>query len=675
VRDAQLAPPRFHVAFAALGLAYLAIFSWVFFREQGAEWRAAQARFRKLEATVKNPHQLAQSARAAGVRQVWLPDLGRVDRCTTCHLGVDDPAFASAPAPFRSHPGTWLATHPVERYGCTVCHDGQGPATDYAHAGHQPGPGVERAMRPLETIEANCGACHRSLEPKDAPRLAEGRRLVVESGCVACHDIPGFETVSFRGPALDSLGYKVRPEWLEAWLKDPKSTLANSRMGNFRLSPAEISSLRALLLSQKTLAPLEPSGVDWKKADTEKGRALFGELRCVSCHAVNGRGGTMGPELTRIGDKVRRDWLFGYLKDPHREQPETAMLQYRLTDTEVRDLTAFLLDEYRTPGGEAEGAPAPYQDAHAVAEGRSVFVKRGCYGCHQLAGVRETGKIGPSLAGVADRDPEQLPYGGKAVRRTADNYIFLKVQQPDALGAPSLMPTFSFTPAQAATITMALASLRKADLPASRVVKKAPPPPYRPEGRFGELVVRYRCLSCHRIGGSGGDLSTVPLDRIGSQLQHDYLVDYLLNPGAVRVSVEARMPVFHMLKEEAKTIADHAAEVFLDDELDRYDAHFTAAEAGRGEQHYRQLGCVGCHQLNLQGGYVGPDLTNTGKRLRPGWIAAWLMAPNRYKPGTLQPDYGLSAADARALTAYLSGLGSSRNATARAAIARGGARP
>jgi mono/diheme cytochrome c family protein len=658
MRDPQFASPRLHVTFAALGLAFLAIFSWVFFREQGAEWRSAQARFRELQATLKNPHQLAQSAVAAGLQQVWLPDLGRVDRCTTCHLGVDDPAFAKAPALFRSHPGTWLTTHPVEKYGCTVCHGGQGEATDYSHAAHQPIAGVEHPMRPLETIEANCGACHRSLAPRDAPRLADGRRLVAESGCVACHDIPGFERVGFRGPALDSLGYKTRPGWLEGWLKDPKSYLANSKMGNFRLSDAEISSLRALLLSQKAQAPLEATGVDWKKADTANGKALFGEVRCVSCHAVNGRGGTMGPELSRIGDKVRREWLFSYLKDPHREQPDTAMLEYRLTDAQVRDLTEFLLEEFTTTDRGPEQAPAPSQDAHVVAEGRAVFVRRGCYGCHELAGIHEPGKIGPSLAGVADRDPEQLPYGGKAVRRTTESYIFLKLQQPDALGAPSLMPTFSFAPADAARITLALASLHKADLPASRVVKEAPPTPYRPRGPFGELVTRYRCLSCHRIGGSGGELSTVPLDRIGSQLQHDYLASYLMNPGAVRVSVEARMPVFHMRPEEAKTIADYAAATLLDDEMDRYDGHFTAADVSRGEQLYRQHGCVGCHQLALQGGYVGPDLSNTGQRLRPGWTAAWLMAPNRYKPGTLQPDYGLSAADARALTAYLSSLGS-----------------
>ncbi len=70
--------------------------------------------------------------------------------------------------------------------------------------------------------------------------------------------------------------------------------------------------------------------------------------------------------------------------------------------------------------------------------------------------------------------------------------------------------------------------------------------------RSGNWSTRYRCLSCHSVNGFGGDLSTVPLDRVGSQLQRDYVAKYLINPGAVRVSVEARMPVFHMLPDEAK---------------------------------------------------------------------------------------------------------------------------
>ena len=397
--------------------------------------------------------------------------------------------------------------------------------------------------------------------------------------------------------------------------------------------------------------------MDWKKADTANGRALFGELRCVSCHAVNGRGGTMGPELSRIGDKVGREWLFSFLKDPHRDQPDTQMLQYRLGDDQVRDLAAFLLEEYRTPGDRGRDRSRPLPGS-AWGDGRAGRLRAPRLPRMPSAGrCARDGQDRPSLAGIADRDPDQLPYGERVVRHTTDNYIFLKLLLPDALGPPSLMPTFAFTSAQAATITVALASLRKADLPSSRVVRGAAPAVYRPQGPFGALVSRYRCLSCHPIGGSGGGLSTVPLDRIGSQLQRDYLVRYLLNPGAVRVSIEARMPVFHMLPEEARTIADYAAGTFVDDRLDGYDAHFTQTEARRGAELYRQLGCVGCHQLRLHGGYVGPDLSDAGTRLRPGWTAAFLQNPGREKPGTLQPDYGLSPADTRALTAYVSGLG------------------
>lgn len=656
----NVAPPRLHVVFACLGVAFLLIFSWVLLHEGTTEWRSTQARFGRLQASVKNPHQLAQAASVGGLRQIWLPDLGRIDRCGTCHLGIDDPAFAAVPAPFATHPGTWLSTHPADRFGCTPCHDGQGGATDYTNAAHQPQPFVSRPMRPLETIEANCGACHRALDPPDAPRLAQGRRLIVEFGCFSCHEIPGFEGLTFRGPSLASIGYKVRSGWLAVWLHDPKAYLPQSKMGNFRLSTQEITSLQAFLLSQRAQPPLDSTGIDWKRADAANGRALFGELRCVSCHAVNGRGGTMGPELTKIGDKVQRDWLFSYLKDPHRVQPDTPMLQYRLTDEQLRDLTSFLFDEYGSAAAATEPPPVTYQDARLVAEGRAVFERRGCTSCHRLPGFKDTGRIGPSLAGIADRDPDELPYGSNIVRHTTDNYIFLKVLLPDTLGQPSSMPTFGFSPADAAQIALALASIRKADLPASYVVRRPAPAPYRPGGAFGELVDRYRCLSCHSVNGYGGDLSTVPFDRIGSQLRRDYVAKYLLNPGAVRVSVEARMPVFHMVPDEAKTIAEYFADVFVDDSLERYDARFTAVEVRRGQELYRRLGCQACHQLGTKGGYVGPELSTTGARLKPGWIAAWLSKPQTYRPDTLQPDYGLSPADARALTAYLSGSGADR---------------
>ena len=161
------APFRLHVVFACLGLAFLLIFSWVLFHEETAEWRTVQARFRQLENRVKNPHQLAQSASVGGLRQIWLPALGRVDRCGTCHLGIDDPAFASAPPPFGAHPGTWLSTHPTDRFGCTSCHDGQGQANRLRQRGAQ-----VAAVR----VEADATARDDRSELRDLPPLARPAR-------------------------------------------------------------------------------------------------------------------------------------------------------------------------------------------------------------------------------------------------------------------------------------------------------------------------------------------------------------------------------------------------------------------------------------------------------------------------------------------------------------------
>src|SRR5213593_4179618 len=51
----------------------------------------------------------------------------RVDRCTTCHQGIDQKGFQDAPQPFRTHPNLDLyissaSPHPMETFGCNTWH-------------------------------------------------------------------------------------------------------------------------------------------------------------------------------------------------------------------------------------------------------------------------------------------------------------------------------------------------------------------------------------------------------------------------------------------------------------------------------------------------------------------------------------------------------------------------
>jgi cytochrome c2 len=351
---------------------------------------------------------------------------------------------------------------------------------------------------------------------------------------------------------------------------------------------------------------------------------------------------------------VSRDWLFSFLKDPFRDHPETLMVHYRFSDDEIRDLVAYLTEELVDPDAPTTPPQAGYLDPKLVEAGRATFVKHGCYSCHRFSGMEMLGKIGPSLEAIGDRVVEPSDFEGQNVEPTLPNWLFVKLMTPDKLAQPSRMPTFNFSEEQAAAITVALLSIRGTDLPASRVTSEPQPAPYTPQGTFGALVERYRCLSCHQVHGWGGTISTVPLDRVGSQLQRDYISSYLQNPSAVRVSVEARMPHFNMTSGEAKMIADYLSRVFVDDSLEQ--ASPRGASVQRGSRLYDTLGCRGCHIVGGQGGYVGPDLSDSARRLKPGWVAAWLRKPQRWKPGTLQPDYGLSAEDAQDLAAFVTSL-------------------
>jgi hypothetical protein len=99
---------------------------------------------------------------SGGIKQIIVNDLSRVDRCTTCHIAIDKPQLALAVEPFTAHPGNFLQTHPVEKFGCTVCHGGQGLATE-AKAAHGDVRHWEEPLLRGTLVQASCRQCHGDL--------------------------------------------------------------------------------------------------------------------------------------------------------------------------------------------------------------------------------------------------------------------------------------------------------------------------------------------------------------------------------------------------------------------------------------------------------------------------------------------------------------------------------
>ncbi|MFQ5637900.1 MAG: hypothetical protein ACE5IR_07865, partial [bacterium] len=56
--------------------------------------------------------------------------LDQVDRCTSCHVNVDKGGYEEYPLLYQTHPDRdeLLKIHPINRFGCVPCHEGQGPA-------------------------------------------------------------------------------------------------------------------------------------------------------------------------------------------------------------------------------------------------------------------------------------------------------------------------------------------------------------------------------------------------------------------------------------------------------------------------------------------------------------------------------------------------------------------
>ena len=109
------------------------------------------------------------------IDQIWIPGMNVVDRCTTCHQGITQPSLADAsvPQPFRAHPPI---PHNVRDWGCTVCHRGQGPATEVAEA-HETTLAWEQPILPAHYPQASCGSCHQA-DLKETPQLTRGRELL-----------------------------------------------------------------------------------------------------------------------------------------------------------------------------------------------------------------------------------------------------------------------------------------------------------------------------------------------------------------------------------------------------------------------------------------------------------------------------------------------------------------
>ncbi|HEV2399589.1 MAG TPA: c-type cytochrome [Candidatus Sulfotelmatobacter sp.] len=649
-------------AFGVVSLVFLVSMAIAPAKNFFSEWRHYQHGYLK---TIRNRSDANTLQRhfQGGIQQIWLPDLGVTDRCTSCHVGLKEASLTDvATQPYRKHP---VIPHKLDQFGCTVCHRGQGAATTVSEA-HNSTLAWEQPILPAKYIESSCGECHRG-ELRGTPQLNQGRTLLAREGCLHCHlvKLPDGSTMKPTDdpPSLSHVADKTTREWIFAWLKDPQSYASTATMPNFKLTDDDARDISAFLIANSTPLAGDTATVSAKaSADPAAGASLYGESFCASCHAVqnaagNVVGGNIGPELTRVGTKVKPEWLQAWLRNPRVYNPVTGMPHYRFNDGQVATLAGFLQ-------GKADSdflanvhldAATPEQIAH----GKRLVSDYGCASCHEIAGIKRPENFAPELSRIGSKPVTQLIFLPDMPHALPD-YIAGKIKNPRAFSPGLKMPQYTLTQAQIDALTTALLSLndRSYTLPSSLAVPGRAETDYQPAGKAGKLMTDLACFSCHRINGHGGDMAP-DLTWEGSAVQRDWLVQFFKNPGTLRPALIRRMPRFNVTDEEANALSDYILTVYQNPAVDRDGMPLSGYPQGQielGKQlFYGKYSCQGCHIVDTKTdkGYIGPTLTHVGSRLTAAWIYQWLKNPQSLRPGTVEPNRAMSDEDAHAVTAFL----------------------
>jgi mono/diheme cytochrome c family protein len=272
-------------------------------------------------------------------------------------------------------------------------------------------------------------------------QLELGQRAIGRYGCYSCHEIGGFENTQPIGTELSEAGSKLvsrldfafiedishydKTAWYRTKLHDPRifdkgrvlRPLDKLRMPNFDLSEVENARLVTAIMSfQRDIQPAQAMPVKSARRDfLAQGRNLVSRRNCVGCHIIEGVGGdyltllkdpsTGPPNLTPVGGRVQKDWLYAFIRGPIAVRPwlDVRMPTFNFDDPHLNVAISYF--------GAISNDLVPFRTqqvsvSNTTDVGKQLFELAQCQKCHVLGAIprdQPTANLAPDLRMVPDR--------------------------------------------------------------------------------------------------------------------------------------------------------------------------------------------------------------------------------------------------------------------------------
>ena len=186
--------------------------------------------------------------------------------------------------------------------------------------------------------------------------------LIEEKKCAACHRLSKIENEK-KGPDLFYAGNKFQSGWLEEYLQNPVTLRKTGTINNPYFLKGELQNLQqhpilnkndAVNITQELMAITLPGFPEEQINPLTKGQIAKTKYEfertfgCISCHqsinlAGKPRGGISGPSLVNAGNRLKKNWVANWLKNPKIFSNKNRMPVYKMDNETRLRFTKFIM--------------------------------------------------------------------------------------------------------------------------------------------------------------------------------------------------------------------------------------------------------------------------------------------------------------------------------------------